>query len=68
MNKTEELILAKKWFDSKTKNVYSSYIDDGDLYIVIDTDDELHIQVSNAEVTYRAELFASNNKTLITRS
>lgn len=68
MNKTEELILAKKWFDSKTKNVYNSYIDDGDLYIVIDTDDELHIQVSNAEVTYRAELFASNNKTLITRS
>lgn len=68
MNKTEELILAKKWFDSKTKNVYNSYIDDGDLYIVIDPDDELHIQVSNAEVTYRAELFASNNKTLITRS
>ena len=67
MNKKEELELAKKWFDSIPKNVYNSYIDNGDLYIVIDKNDEWHIQVSNAEVSYRAEQFASINDTLITR-
>ena len=66
MTKNEELELAKKWFDSIPKNVYNSYIDNGDLYIVIDKDDEWHIQVSNAEVSYRAEQFASINDTLIT--
>jgi len=67
MTKNEELELAKKWFDSIPKNVYNSYIDNGDLYIVIDKDDEWHIQVSNAEVSYRAEQFVSINDTLITR-
>jgi hypothetical protein len=57
MTKNEELELAKRWFDSIPKNVYSSYIDDESLYIVIDENDEYHIQISYSEVTYRAELF-----------
>ena len=67
MTKNEELELAKKWFDSIPKNVFNSYIDNGDLYIVIDKDDEFHIQVSYAEISYRAEQFANIEKTLITR-
>jgi hypothetical protein len=59
MNKNEELELAKRWFESIPKNVYNSYIDDDSLYIVIDENDECHIQVSYAEVCYRAELFAN---------
>jgi hypothetical protein len=66
MNKNEELELAKKWFDSIPKNVYNSYIFDGDLYIVIDKKDEYHIQVSSSEVSYRAEQFL-NPKKLIDR-
>jgi len=58
MNKQQELELAKRWFDSIPKNVYSSYIDDESLYIVIDENDEYHIQVSYSEVIYRADLFA----------
>ncbi len=58
MNKNEELELAKRWFDSILKNVYNSYIDNDSLYIVIDEDDEYHIQVSYAEVSHRAEQFA----------
>ena len=57
MTYQEELELAKRWFDSIPKNVYNSYIDNDSLYIVIDKDDEWHIQVSSAEVSYRAELF-----------
>jgi hypothetical protein len=67
MTKNEELELAKRWFDSIPKNVYNSYIDNGDLYIVIDRDDEWHIQVSSAEVSYRAELFSNIEEKLITR-
>jgi hypothetical protein len=59
MTKNEELELAKRWFDSIPKNVYNSYIDNDSLYIVIDKNDEWHIQVSYAEVCYRAELFAN---------
>jgi DNA polymerase elongation subunit (family B) len=58
MNKNEKLELAKRWFDSIPKNVYNSYIDNDSLYIVIDEDDEYHIQVSYAEVSHRAEQFA----------
>jgi hypothetical protein len=57
MSKIEELQLAKRWFDSIPKNVYNSYIDNDELYIVIDENDEYHIQVSYAEVSYRAEQF-----------
>jgi hypothetical protein len=63
MNKNEELELAKKWFDSKPKYIYDSYIYEGDLFIVIDPDDELHIQVSASEVANRAEQFASGENT-----
>jgi hypothetical protein len=59
MTKNEELELAKRWFDSIPKNVYDSYIDNENLYVVIDPDNECHIQVSYAEVCYRAELFAN---------
>jgi hypothetical protein len=58
MDKNEELELAKKWFDNKPKYIYDSYIYEGDLFIVIDPDDELHIQVSASEVANRAEQFA----------
>jgi DNA polymerase elongation subunit (family B) len=58
MSKKEELQLAKRWFDTIPKNVYFSYIDNDELYIVINEDDEYHIQVSYAEVSYRAEQFA----------
>jgi hypothetical protein len=67
MDTNEELELAKRWFDSIPKNVYNSYIDNGDLYIVIDKNDEYHIQVSASEVSYRAEQFASGNDTLVIR-
>ena len=58
MSKNEELELAKRWFDSIPKNVYNSYINNEELYIVIDEDNEWNIQVSSAEVSYRAEQFA----------
>lgn len=57
MSKNEELELAKRWFDSIPKNVYNSYINNEELYIVIDEDNEWHIQVSSAEVSYRADQF-----------
>jgi hypothetical protein len=66
MTKNEELELAKRWFDS-IPNVYNSYIDNEELYIVIDKNDEYHIQVSSAEVSYRAELFSNIEEKLITR-
>jgi hypothetical protein len=66
MTKNEELELAKSWFDN-IPNVYNSYIDNEELYIVIDENDEYHIQVSSAEVSYRAELFSSTTNGLITR-
>ena len=66
MTKNEELELAKSWFDN-IPNVYNSYIDNEELYIVIDENDEYHIQVSSAEVSYRAELFSSTTNELITR-
>ena len=59
MTKNEKLELAKRWFDSIPKNVYNSYIDNDNLYIVIDAEDEWHIQISDAEVFYRAELFSN---------
>ena len=58
MNKNEELELAQRWFESIPSNVYRAYITNDDLYIVIDENDEYHIQVSYAEVSYRAEQFA----------
>lgn len=57
MSKNEELELAKRWFDSIPKNVYNSYVDNDSLYIVIDNEDEYHIQVSSAEISYRANQF-----------
>jgi len=42
---------AKKWFEL---NNIKSFVDDGSLYITIDSFD---IQVSTAEMNYRAELF-----------
>ena len=67
MTKNEELELAKRWFNSIPQGIYDSYIDNGELYIVIDENDEYHIQVSSAEVSYRAELFSSTTNELITR-
>ena len=67
MTNNQELELAKRWFDSIPKNVYNSYIYDESLYIVIDENDEYHIQVSNSEVIYRAELFLNIENKLITR-
>lgn len=47
----KNLEYAKKWFDL---NNVQTFIDDSSLYITIDTFD---IQLSTAEVNYRAELF-----------
>lgn len=58
MTKNKELELAKRWFDSIPQGICDSYIDNGELYIVIDRDNEFHIQVSYAEVSHRAELFS----------
>lgn len=58
MNKNEELELAQRWFQSIPPNVFGAYIANDDLYIIIDENDEYHIQVSYAEVSYRAEQFA----------
>ena len=58
MGKNEELELANRWFNSIPQGIYDSYIHNGELYIVIDRDNEYHIQISSAEVSYRAELFA----------
>lgn len=58
MNKKEELELAQRWFETIHPNVFCAYIDNEDLYIIIDEDDEYHIQVSYAEISHRAEQFA----------
>ena len=47
----KNLEYAKKWFEL---NNLKTFIDDGSLYITIDAFD---IQISAAEVYYRAELF-----------
>jgi hypothetical protein len=58
MSKIEELKLAQRLFESIHPNVFLAYICNDDLYIVIDEDDEYHIQVSYAEVSHRAGQFA----------
>jgi hypothetical protein len=58
MNKIKELELAQRWFESIPPNVSRAYIANDDLYIIIDENDEYHIQVSYAEVCHRAEQFA----------
>ena len=50
-NKMDNLEMAQKWFWGEG---VKAYIDDGSLYIKVN---ELEIQVSSAEVSYRAELY-----------
>ncbi len=47
----DNLEMAQKWFWGEG---VKAYIDDGSLYIKVN---ELEIQVSSAEVSYRAELY-----------
>ena len=51
MENKEEVKLALKWFE---ENDVSAYEDDGSIYVVAGRDADL--EISNAEVNYRAEL------------
>ena len=51
MENKEEVELALKWFE---ENDVSAYEDDGSIYVVAGRDADL--EISNAEVSYRAEL------------
>jgi hypothetical protein len=51
MKNKEEVKLALKWFE---ENDVSAYEDDGSIYVVAGRDADL--EISNAEVSYRAEL------------
>lgn len=58
MNTKEELELAQRWYETIHPNIFCAYIDYDDLYIIIDENDEYHIQVSSKEIKHRANLFA----------
>jgi len=51
MKNKEEVKLALKWFK---ENDVSAYEDDGSIYVVAGRDAD--VQISNADVSYRAEL------------
>ena len=51
-NKMKEIELALKWFEM---NDISAYNTDEDLYVEVNNDTTIHI--SNAEISYRADLY-----------
>ena len=51
-NKMKEIELALKWFEM---NDISAYNTDEDLYVEVNND--THILISNAEISYRADLY-----------
>ena len=51
-NKMKEIELALKWYEM---NDISAYNTDEDLYVEVNND--THILISNAEISYRADLY-----------
>ena len=58
IDKKKEAIEADKWF--QLHDIQSFIFDDVDVYVVVDHGFE--IQISPAEVSYRAELFRNNKE------
>jgi len=57
MTEIKKLELAQRWFESIHPSVLYAYVDNNNLYIVIDKDEEYSIQVSDMEVNLRSEQF-----------
>lgn len=55
-NKMKETQLALKWFEM---NDISAYITDENLYVEVNNDTTIHI--SNAEISYRADLYKEHH-------